>query len=831
LKTFYTNIYSLGNKINVKSVVNGKREIYKDEYNPVVFVPTQRRSKFKTLDGEVVGSIRPGNISETRSFIERNKKLGLETFGYTEWNHQYIAENFNDCDYDLNLIRICNIDIEVASEHGFPRVEDVREEIVAITLHDSFTNKYYVFGNSEFEIPDDRDDIIYKMARDEEDLIDSFIRLFAEMSPDIITGWNIKFYDIPYLVRRIKSLFGDKYEKKLSPYNYVRERMITMMGREHYTYIISGVSTLDFQDLYKKFTYITQERYSLDHISFVELGTKKLSYDEYDSIHLFYQQDYQRFLEYNIRDVELVGLLEDKLRLIELAISLAYDAGINYEEVFSPVRIWDATIFNHLRKRNIVVPKPQTDVKEEEYEGAYVKVPQIGMHDWIVSFDLNSLYPHLIMQYNISPETVVENERVDVSIDELVAKKKDLSSLKEDDLIMAANGTFYRTDVQGFLPELMQKVYDDRTTAKEKEIELRKENEISSSTELQNKIAKYNNLQMAKKILLNSAYGALANKYFRYYNVKQAEAITMSGQLSIRWIENRLNKYLNNVLKTKEKDYVVASDTDSVYLALGSLVQKFLGSISEKNKIIDVIDTFCEEKIVPYITDCYEDLADYVNAYEQKMFMSREVIADKGIWTAKKRYILNVFDNEGVRYTEPKLKIMGIESVRSSTPSSCRSQIENIMKQIVNTDEDTVINDIEKFKNKFNLMEPEEISFPRSCNNLQNYYCGTSIYKKSTPIHVKGALLYNHFVRENNLDNKYQLIKEGDKIKFIYLKLPNQIKDKVISFMNSLPKEFDLNKHIDYELQFEKTFLDPIKSVLDAIGWKHEKVSDLSAFF
>ena len=831
MNSFYTNIYSLGNKINVKAVINGKRKRYADEYNPVVFVPTKRRSKFQTLDGEVVDSIRPGNISETRSFIERNKKLGHETFGYAVWNHQYISENFNECDYDLDLIRICNIDIEVASEHGFPRVEDVREEIVAITLHDSFTNKYYVFGNSEFEIPNNRDDIVYKLARDEEDLIDSFIRLFVEMSPDILTGWNIKFYDIPYLVRRIKSLFGDKYERKLSPYNYVRERMINMMGRDHFTYIIAGVSTLDFQDLYKKFTYVTQERYSLDHISFVELGTKKLSYDEYDSIHLFYQQDYQKFIEYNIRDVELVNLLENKLRLIELAISLAYDAGINYDEVFSPVRTWDAIIFNHLKRRNIVVPKTPDDVEEKEYEGAYVKIPQVGMHDWIVSFDLNSLYPHLIMQYNISPETVVEGKSIDITIDDLVEKRKDLFSLKEDDLIMAANGTFYRKDIYGFLPELMQSVYDDRTLAKEKEIELRKEYEKNSTSKLSNEIAKYNTLQMAKKILLNSAYGALANKYFRYYNVKQAEAITMSGQLSIRWIENKLNDYFNKLLKTKDEDYVVASDTDSVYLVFGNIVRKFLGLDWDKNKIIDKIDSICEDQVIPYIEKCYEELANYVNAYEQKMFMSREVIADKGIWTAKKRYILNVFDNEGVRYTEPKLKIMGIESVRSSTPASCRSQIEEIIKQIVNTDENTVINDIAEFRKKFSLMEPEEISFPRSCNNIQNYSCGTNIYKKSTPIHVKGALIYNHFVKENKLDSKYQLIKEGDKIKFIYLKLPNQMKDKVISFMNSLPKEFELNRYIDYELQFDKSFLDPIKSVLDAVGWKHEKVSDLSAFF
>ena len=829
MKTFYTNVHHLGDKINVRSVINGEREKYIEEFNPVVFVPTKRESKFKTLDGIEVGSIRPGTISETREFIEKNKKFEVQTYGYTEWSHQYIAENFENCEYDLDLIRICNIDIEVASENGFPRVEDVSEEIVAITFHDSLTSKYYVFGNSPFN--NDKDDVVYYEASDERDLVSAFIRAFQEMSPDILTGWNIKFYDIPYLVRRINKLFDKKYANRLSPNGFVREKIITMMGRENPTYLLSGISTLDYQDLYKKFTYVTQERYSLDHISFVELGTQKLSYDEYDSIHLFYQQDYQKFIEYNIRDVELVGLLEEKLRLIELAISLAYDAGINYEDVFSPVRIWDATIFNHLRKKNIVVPPQGDNDKERDYEGAYVKDPQVGMHNWVMSFDLNSLYPHLIMQYNISPETIRDSIPFDIDIEELINKKSDLSQLKEGNLTMTANGAFYDRSTLGFLPELMQKVYDDRTEAKNKELELRKENEITPSRKLQNEIAKYNTLQMAKKILLNSAYGALGNKYFRYFNVLQAESITTSGQLSIRWIENKLNEWFWTMFpENGETDYVIAVDTDSVYITFDYIVEKYVGG-RDKDKIINFLDTLSKEKIEPYIAECYEELSTYMNCYSQKMFMSREVIADKGVWTAKKRYILNVHDNEGVRYTEPKLKIMGIEAVKSSTPSVCRTKIKTVMNDILNTDEDTIIDSIQNFRKEFKELEAEDISFPRSCNNINNYRDRSSIYGKGTPVHVKGALLYNYYLQDSELDDRYQLIKEGDKIKFVYLKVPNPFKDKVVSFVNSLPKEFKLNKYIDYDTQFEKSFLDPIKAVLDAIGWKHERTADLTSFF
>ena len=319
----------------------------------------------------------------------------------------------------------------------------------------------------------------------------------------------------------------------------------------------------------------------------------------------------------------------------------------------------------------------------------------------------------------------------------------------------------------------MQTVYDERVEAKnEMQVAQRKlqtEENFYKKQELENQIAKLDNIQMAKKISLNSAYGALANQYFRYFDINQAEAITYSGQLSIKWIENKLNGYLNKVLKTEDKDYVVASDTDSVYLVLGSLVQKFLGSIIEKNKIIDALDQFCEDKIVPYITKCYQELADYLNVYEQKMFMSREAIADKGIWTAKKRYILNVFDNEGVRYAEPYMKIMGIEAVRSSTPSACRETIKESMKVIMEKTEDDMIDFIAKFKEEFFTMNPIDTSFPRTVNNLNKYNCPVQLYKKGTPIHVKGSLIFNKMLKELKLENSYESIKEGDKIKFTYL--------------------------------------------------------------
>jgi len=337
---------------------------------------------------------------------------------------------------------------------------------------------------------------------------------------------------------------------------------------------------------------------------------------------------------------------------------------------------------------------------------------------------------------------------------------------------------------------------------------------------------------MAKKISLNSAYGAIGNQYFRYYKLENAEAITLSGQVSIRWIEGKMNKYLNNLLQTEDTDYVIASDTDSIYLNLGPLVDKFFGSkSSDKTAIVSILDKICQEKLEPFIESSYQKLADYVSAYDQKMQMKRENIAERGIWTAKKRYILNVWNSEGVQYTEPKLKMMGIEAVKSSTPAPCRKMIKDALKLMMNGTEEDVIEFIDKSRKEFKQLPPEQISFPRSASDVAKYKGSSEIYIKGTPIHVRGALLFNHYIKEKKLTNKYSLIQNGEKIKFCYLKKPNTIHENVISFIQDFPKELNLDKYIDYDLQFEKSFVEPLKAILDAIGWSVEKTINLELFF
>jgi hypothetical protein len=309
-----------------------------------------------------------------------------------------------------------------------------------------------------------------------------------------------------------------------------------------------------------------------------------------------------------------------------------------------------------------------------------------------------------------------------------------------------------------------------------------------------------------------------------------ALGVTTAGQLSIRWIEGKINEYMNGLLKSN-KDYVIASDTDSIYLRMAELVEKFIKDTSDKNKVISIMDKICEEKIQPYIDKSYKELAEYVHAYQQKMEMKREGLSNKGIWTAKKRYILNIYNNEGVQYKEPQMKVMGLEMIKSSTPSAIREKMKQAIQLMVSGTQDDILNFIEKFREEFKTLPVEEISFPRGLNGLNTYSDAATLYKKGTPIHVKGAILYNHNLKQKNLTKKYQLIQEGEKVKFTYLKMPNPFKDTVISYPSRLPKEFELQEYIDYDMQFDKAFLEPIKVILDCMGWKTERTSSIEDFF
>jgi DNA polymerase elongation subunit (family B) len=844
MSAFYTNVFNQGNHIYVRGFDDdGERIQKKYTYEPRLYVPSQTQTGLVDVHNNPVKPVDFHSIYEAKDFIKKYEDVdGFNIYGYDRWAYMFIYDRYKDRDPDTSKINIVSLDIEVASDDGFPEPDVAEKEVTAITI--KRRNMTVVIGCGEF-VSNDKN-VYYIKCTDESHLLGKFLQAWEGMDVDVLTGWNTEFFDVPYLVNRIRKLLGEDHVKRLSPWGKLREYTVTMGTKKNQGYDLYGIAHLDYLAVYKKFRLQPRESYRLDYICELELGEKKIDYSEHGNLYTLYKEDYQKFIEYNIRDVDLIFMLEDKLGYLDVVFALTYDSGCNFEDGLSTLTIWDTIIHNYLMDQNVVIPtKKPTPGNAGQIVGGFVKEPRVGMSEWVMSFDLNSLYPHLIMQYNISPDTRARGREVmdlgniagKASVDAFLNQTIDTSPLIERDLTVTANGKFYRKDKQGFLSTLMSNMYNDRTKYKKKMLSAQQEYQKNPTPELEREISRSHNMQYALKILLNSAYGAIANKYFRWFEQENAEAITMSGQLSIRWIEKRINEYLNKVLGTK-KDYVVAVDTDSVYVRFDEMVKRVL-----PDNPVDFLDKVASEKIEPFMDQCYLDLKEYMNAYDQKMIMKRENIGDKAIWTAKKRYIMNVWDSEGVRYNEPKLKMMGIEAIRSSTPSVIRDYIKETLKLIMNTDEQTTQNFIAQIREEFYTLPFESVAFPRGVSLTtwkttsdgrrypESYADPKTIYKKSTPIQVKGVLLYNHLLNKHGLTKKYEEIKDGEKIKFCYLKVPNPLRDKVIASTGALPPEFGLEKYIDYDTQFEKGYLDPMSIILSVIGWSAEKQSTLEDFF
>ena len=835
--SFYTSINKYGNSLLYRGYNDNGAAIEKRiKYEPTLYITSQDKDNppCRGLDGWPLQPKRFPSMREANDFRDKYKELeAFKIYGNHNYVSQFITERFpTDIKFKKEYVNIVNFDIEVASSEGFPKPEDALFPVISIALKSSKSRVYRVWGlddydheKSELKMGDDL--IQYTKCDSEEELLTKFLAYWEKNPPDIITGWNIKFFDVPYLVNRLYRIGTPQAVKRLSPWKMVNDRNKTIMGREHQFYDLIGIQQADYMELFKKFgySYGTQESYALDHIAHTVLGERKLSYAEHGSLHELYKNDHQKFIDYNIRDVQVVERIDEKMGLIALVLTMTYRGGVNVSDTFGTTAIWDSIIYRKLSLDNIIVP-PMQDHPKMSYPGGYVKDPMVGSHDWVVSFDLASLYPNLIVQYNMSPETLMPG-MIDGGVERYLN-----GSPVNSEYSVAANGSQYRKDKQGILPKIIVDYYAERKAVKGKMIEAKKRFEKTGSIEDEKLINNLENQQMAIKILLNSLYGALGNRYFRYYDLRMAEGITLSGQLSILWAEKAVNKEMNSILKTKDKDYVIAIDTDSLYVAFNDIVQKL--NLKDPVKGLDKI---CEEHFVKKLEIAYSEMFTHMNAYMPRMVMEREVIADRGIWTAKKRYILNVHNNEGVQYAEPKLKIMGIEAIKSSTPMVVRTKLKEIFKVIINGTEETTQQYIADFRKEFNTLSPEDVSFPRGVSDVDKWMETPNAnnknkpYRKSCPIHVRGAINYNKEIERLGLDKRYGIIQNGEKIKFAYMRLPNPIKENTIAFPQYLPQEMKLHNYIDYEKQFEKTFLDPLDPILSAIGWRHEDIMTLEDFF
>lgn len=836
---FYTNLSRYGNSLLYRGYKDGKRMHVKVPFSPTLYVPVEKPTQFKSLDGKYVEPVKLENMREAKEFVERYKDVSnFEIYGNTNYIAQYVAEHWpGEIKFDRNLINVTNIDIEVQSNEGFPEPEEAKYPITAICLKNNIDNTFYVWGLGDYDTTKSimkENRVVYVKCATENELLLRFLAHWSTPThmPDVVTGWNMRTFDIPYIVNRCRRMLDEDKIKLLSPWGRVEEKQVTMMKKQTQLYDIIGVSQIDYLDLFKKFgyTYGAQESYRLDHIAYVVLGERKLAYD--GSLHSLYMSDHQKFIDYNIRDVDLVDRIDDKIGLMTLCFTMAYKAGVNFNDTFGTTAIWDTLIYRYLLPQNIIVP-PNKESFKSDYEGGYVKPPHCGVHDWVASFDVNSLYPNIIVQWNMSPETIMKGRH-----DHRVSPDSILEGYlpeKTDEVGIAGSGQMFSNKKQGFMPKIIEEMYDDRVKIKKLMIASKKELEAcdkSNKQELyriERDIATYENQQTAIKILLNSLYGALGNKYFRYFTMEIAEGITLSGQMIIRWAEKAVNDYLNKALKNqKYKDYVIAIDTDSVYVALEDVVKA--SKLTDKQKITNFLDKLCSDSLELVLDKAFTDITARLNCHKKRLTMKREAIADRAIWTAKKRYILNVLDNEGVRYAEPKLKIMGIEAIKSSTPATCREAFEELFKVLVYGTEAETQAFIRNYREKFETLPAHEKAFPRSVSSVKDYMSRDTIYKKGTPINSRAAILYNMMLKQQGLKT-YSPIRDGDKIKYIHLYPNNPLKENVIGFIDILPPEFKLDKFIDNDTQFDKAFLEPAKLILEAIGWHAEPVASLEDFF
>ncbi len=835
--TFYTSVHRMGGSILYRGYTdNGARIHERVKFAPTFFVKAKEghwTEKWTALDGTKVEPMKFDSINDAKEFFETYKDVdNFKVFGNNNYVAQFINERFpGEIKADLRHIAVGNIDIEVKSDDGFPFPEHAAYPVTSIAMKNSKSSIYHVWGLKHYDaskcktVPEGCM-VRYVKCNDEAELLMKFLTYWEEHYPDVITGWNIRLFDIPYLVNRIMKILGEEWAKKLSPWNIVNYRQIGVKGKSLDAYEIYGVQQLDYMDLFQKFGYVygPQESYSLNHICHVILGERKLSYEEYGSLHNLYDQDHQKFIDYNIRDVVLVDKLEQQTGLLALALIIAYKGGVNYPDTLGTTAIWDSIIYRYLSQKNIAIP-PSTDKHRPEYPGGYVKDPHVGRHEWVVSFDLNSLYPMTIVQYNMSPETIVEGVYgMPCDVDFYLKGMQLPDEIKKLNVAVAANGVMFRKDKQGFLPEIIEGYYGERKATKKKMLGVKQKYEETHAEDLKREMNQLDNTQQAIKILLNSLYGALGNKYFRYFDIRIAEGITLSGQLSIRWAEKYMNIAMNKIMNTTAIDYVLYMDTDSLYVNMAPLVKHV-----KPADPVAFLDKACEQKFEKVLEDAYAILFEQQNAFKNTMAMKREAIADAGIWTAKKRYILNVHNSEGVQYAEPKLKIMGIEAVKSSTPAVVRGKFKEAYRLMLSGSEKDLQKFVADFYEVFKGLAPEDVSFPRGVSEIDKWEDKSTLFKKGVPIHVRGAIVYNHHVRELKLRDDE--IKNGNKVKFCYLKMPNTLGTNVISFPQFLPKEFGIHQYIDYDTQFDKTFKDPLKLVSDAINWELEHRNTLESFF
>ena len=960
----YSSVYFNRSKstIHLWEYVDGEKVHHKYPA-PMYFYKEDKDGPFTSIYGEKLKKIECDTYGQYLEKIENLKNMGKKLYeSDVPIDSKFIIDHYTGQDLQPPKFDIHFIDIEVHSEDGFPSPDKADHPIPVITIWSTKHSKFFIFAEKDFEVTFLREGESCQkvICSDEAGLLREFVNFINQEHPDVISGWNSDGFDIPYLIRRIEKICGERWVKKLSPLGIVREvEMNVGKGankKKEKRFIIAGINCLDLLWVYKNYTFSDRENYRLGYISKLEIGETK---NEYDGSLVDLYKDWQKYIEYNIQDTRLLKLIEQKLGYLSLLFTFCYGCRVPFDQYGKTTRVLDGAFISELSKEGIILPDVNRDISDVQYPGGFVKDPDRGVHDWIMSFDATSLYPSIMMNWNISPETKygVLNKKfieatttawrdalsVDVdlestfpyisamqnkSIDQVVnfVKQKGLKDvnkedggihglfnaeavknitlalagepyenigafldydesnvdeivkiIKEKNLCLSDNGILYRQDKIGIIPKFVKIWFDKRKEYKKKMIEAEKAGD-------KEKKKYYDLLQLNFKILINSVYGYLGTCHSRFYDFDNAASVTMCGQHIIKDASNAIENFFVNEWPTHKMGeklkattvvgVITYNDTDSVYVNAGRIIDSI--KVIDMNKYpIEKVKNFIiygkpfandeiydihEEKGKKILKlkkeyDKLEDTAKSIqnviqelitnamvklttkkfNCKENKIFFKREAVARRAGFLQPKRYVAWVLNNEGVECD--KLKCVGVEMVRSSTPLFIQKVLEMVVFDMLKHRSQEISNEkVKDIRDKFFKAPIEEISFPRGIHGMDKYEDGGEKENNSQPIHVRASLLYNEIISADPiLKNKYSLIKNDTKLKFIYMKPSSTFRSNVMAFVDKWPKELNLDANIDKELQFEKTFIMPMTQFYELFGWsmpnlKNVDMSDLFVF-
>lgn len=826
-------------------------KVHNKEKAPLYFYMPSDDGEYTSIYGDKLRKIEFDSVSKMNDTRKMYKDAGRKLFeSDIAVENRFVLDQWKGQDLKIPDFDVHYLDIEVHSDEGFPHADAADHPVTAITVWSTKKKKFFIFAEKEFNtdfLKNEDGEVPHwvKFFDSEEELLETYIKFVNKFHPDVISGWNSNGFDIPYIVNRCTKLLGSRKTSKLSPIGVInRRKRKSKFGKEYETITIGGINCIDYLELYKNYHFGEQESYKLDYIARVEIDAQKLEYE--GSLKDLYYNDWQHYIEYNVQDVQLLIDIDEKLQFMSMMIGICYNCRVPLEQYATTTKVLDGAFISRLMLDNIILPDVSSTEKDDKYVGAFVKDPDRGVHEWIVSYDATSLYPSIMMQHNISPETkVCKLQDYDAKVIMAILGGEDVGSdadyeaedgltygewaakIKENNYSIASNGAVYRHDAQGIVPRFVEEWFHKRKHHKKLML-------AAESAHDHDEAKLQTGLQLNYKILINSVYGYLGTEYSRLYDPHNAIAVTTVGQECLKatissidtffkdkWAESKIGKKIG---ASSVPSTVVYGDTDSVYLCVGRVLDSFGYDTSDVRKT----EAFLDNKISPIIVKVIDNAMEHVslkrmNAPTNKIFFKREMIARRGIHLAKKRYVAWVLNMEGVNIEEGsshELEVKGIEIVRSSTPEIVRKYLKDTVTNMIKSlDEKQVAETIKDIHKEFMNAEPVSISKTSTANNLAKYTDVSGLPMKGCPQHIKGAVLYNKSLKDLGLLGDYEEIFEGDKVKVTYVKPQDHYRSNCISFKGSIPKELRLNDCVDYELMWEKVFLKPLEQFYEILRW------------